>query len=136
MSERTFFHFTSHDHLLSIIKDEAIRPTESNISAFTAHAGPDVVWLLDGPNALDAPHGLIGSNHEKREAYIEVKVPAIPWVDWTWTAKMDNYWRNAMIQTGGGEAAVSRWYVWPSVIDADRWVSIKTRGQVIRRDAF
>jgi len=127
----TFFHFTSQFHIAEIIASEVIQTTESNVNMSTPHAGPDVVWLLDTADAMDASHGLEGALFDKRKCYVEVDVLAIPWRDWFWTAQMEPKWRQTMIDVGGGDAAAARWYVWPNAIPATRWRSIKTNGQVI-----
>lgn len=127
----TFFHFTSQFHIAEIIASEVIKTTESNVSGTAEHAGPDVVWLLDTSDALDAGHGLEGALFDKRECYVEVDVHAIPWLEWWWTDRMNPTWRQTMIDVGGGATAAARWYVWPNAIPASRWRSIKTNGQVI-----
>jgi hypothetical protein len=117
----TFYHYTSAARLPMIIESGVILPTESNVSMMEAHAGPDVVWLLDGP-IDDASHGLDGSIHDKRSAFIEVEIPAIRWLNWWATATMKPAWRDAMISAGGGPNAAARWYVWPARIHRHRWV--------------
>lgn len=119
----TFRHYTSLERLPTIVAAGVITPTESNVDMLKEHAGPDVVWLLNGP-IDDRSHGLTGSIHDKRAAFIEVDVPALRWFDWEWTHRMRPEWRDALIRQGGGPDAAARWYIWPAAIHRRRWVKI------------
>jgi hypothetical protein len=120
----TFYHFTSLYHLPKIQEAGVIRTTESNISRFAAHAGPPVVWLTDLPE-LQASHGLEGSLYDKKQVRIEVRVPAIRWLDWEpMLTGMEASWRDDLIAFGGGMEAARNWYVWPSPIRKVRWGGI------------
>lgn len=128
-----FYHFTSVEHWIDIQQTGLIYPTESNVGSplqglepSGVRLGPDVVWLLDGPDLGDAGHGLTGSIHDKTAVCIEVDVPAIRWLDWEFTAKMNPAWRSITIKTGGGDDAAARWYVWPAAIPRQRWHRVIT----------
>lgn len=129
----TFYHYTSKYHLDSIISDGAIYPTESNISHTKPHAGPDVVWLLDIADP-SGDHGLYSelSLYDKREVCIEVAVPAIRWLNWQPALSMSQWWRDGLIEAGGGPESASHWYVWPASIGKRHWRSITVDGQPIK----
>lgn len=48
---KRLYHYTSIDRWQLIDACGYLRPTESNLSATTEHAGPDVVWLTTIPTA-------------------------------------------------------------------------------------
>lgn len=120
----SLYHFTSGAHWIHIAGDGVLHPSESNIDPATPHAGPPVVWLTDTPTA-DLGHGLDGSDVDKTSVRIEVDVPAIRWVDWEWTARMPNWWRDVMVRAGGGTEAAAHWWVWPARIPRSRWVDVE-----------
>lgn len=120
----SLYHFTSATHWPHIDAAGFLHPSESNISPTQLHAGPDVVWLTDTPTA-DLGHGLAGSAVDKTEVRIEVDIPAIKWLDWEWTARMPEWWRETMIKTGGGIEAAEHWLVWPGRIQRYCWLSVE-----------
>lgn len=123
----TFYHYTSLHHLPKIQADGVITTTESNFSLYTAHAGPAVVWLTDLPDLGETSHGLEGSFYDKKQVRIEVRVPAIRWLDWEPALTgMDKQSRAILIDTGGGMTAAGHWYIWPAPIRANRWGGIHT----------
>jgi hypothetical protein len=124
------YHFTSRFHLDSILRDGVITTTESNVGSpipflrpYGTHVGPDVVWLLDLPDAGHT-HGL---GHEKTEVRIAVEVPAIRWLDWPHTAQMNPKWFARLVKTGGGIEAAAHWYVFPAPIRASSWEAIHVK---------
>lgn len=134
-------HFTSRQHLPSILEDGLLRPTESNVGTLYPvagfpsglHAGPEVVWLLDS-ETVDHGHGLVlpqmpGVAHDvdKTEVRITVDVPAIRWLDWEWADRMEPRWRAVMTESAGGIEAVQHWYVLPAPIRRTRWREIAIR---------
>lgn len=121
----TFYHYTSLHHLPKIQADGVLKLTESNFSLFKEHAGPPVVWLTDLPELGEASHGLEGSYYDKKQVRIEVRVPAIRWLDWEPALNgMDAASRDILIDTGGGMAVAEHWYIWPAPIRAIRWGAI------------
>lgn len=125
-----FYHFTSRLHMVHIQAAGLIRTTESNVGSpdprhtpHGQHVGPDVVWLLDTPEAA-FDHGLRGSAVDKTAVYVAVDVPAIRWLDWGPAAAMDPRWRRTLIERGGGPTAAERWFVWPASIPRVRWVNV------------
>lgn len=134
----TLYHFTSLYHLPKIKADGVIRPTESNFSRHTPNAGPQVVWLTDLPDMGDVSHGLEGSLYDKKQVRIEVRVPAIRWLDWPPAlSQMRPDVRDSLIHNGGGMEAAEHWYVLPGRIPASRWVDIHVfpdrPGRIVRR---
>lgn len=121
----TFYHYTSLFRLPQIREAGVILTTESNVSNRVPNAGPPVVWLTDLPDLGETTHGLEGSLYDKKQVRIEVRVPAIRWLDWApaLNRKGDNN-RERLIITGGGMEAAEHWYVWPSPIRAVRWGEI------------
>lgn len=119
----SFYHFTTVHHLPSITTNGYLKPTESNVSYRTEHAGPDVVWLLDTPNPGSTDDLVHGLPLIKRQVRIEVNVPAIRWLDWEYTAEMEEIWFAAMTQVGGCES----WYLYPGPIARENWFNIAIR---------
>lgn len=124
------YHFTSARHLPQILRDESLRPSESNVGSpspdmppFGMGVGPDVVWLLDSPD-LDHNHGLFADKTGKDAVRFEVEVPALRWTDWAWTAQMHPTWRDIMIDSAGGTDAAQHWYVFPAEIPMSRWITV------------
>lgn len=117
------YHFTALEYLDSIVKHGAIFPSESNVSLNIPHAGPDVVWLLDTPT-IDHSHGLEYARYDKTSLRVEVEVPAIHWLDWTYTHQMSHRDFSVIVTSGGGMKAANHWYVWPGKIKVHRWRSI------------
>ena len=126
----SFFHFTSKLHLPLILEAGILRVTESNISPYKTHEGPDVVWLLDEKAGQPerGMHGLIGDN-DKTAVRFEVDVPAIRWLDWEPVRNMEDWWLKTLIRAGGGDEAAEHWYVWPVGILRKRWIGIEVEGK-------
>ena len=110
MSNKLLYHFTSRENILFIEETGEIRTTESNLSFRRSHAGPDVVWLSDDPDARKQP-SLLGSVMDKTAVRLTVLVPAgvvKPWTEWVTeqeTAEPDA--SAALIATG--KSAASWW---------------------------
>lgn len=127
----TFYHYTSKSRLERILEQGVLLPSESNVGApwQGEHVGPDVVWLLDTPT-LTFDHGLLADKTSKNEAIIAVDVPAIRWLDWSYTASMDPEWFEVFVEAGGGPVAAEHWYVFPAPIRKKRWVGVLSDGSM------
>lgn len=128
---RTYYHFTSDQHLPRILADQRLKPSESNVGSPVAWeapsgmgVGPDVVWLLDTDTTQGYSHGLDGSAATKNVIRFTVHVPAVRWHDWTPATKMNPDWRDTFIRIGGGDAAADHWFVLPAPIRAIRWSAL------------
>lgn len=121
------FHFTSTYHLPLILEAGFLRRTESNLSIEQDHAGPPVVWLLDGPELSGATHGLHGASVDKTRIRFEVEVDDSsiePWVEWVDGLGIDPWWRDILVDVGGGPGAAKRWLISQDEIPFPQWVSI------------
>lgn len=121
----TFYHFTSPIHLPLILEVGYLKVCESNIDMLQPHAGPDVVWLLDTPDATGESNLFNGLTNVKTLVRFEVDVPAIKWTHWPPIRWMDPDWRDTLTSVGGSD----HWYVWPARIPRRRWISIAQRNQ-------
>lgn len=135
MSERpeTLFHYSHPLHLVSIIQDQALWTTESNISMLVPNYGPGVVWAVDGlwvPKGTETPHGL---TEPKLKVRVEFKTPkrAYKWTEWVWTEKMDPLWKEALIHAAGGWEAADKWWVVDHPVISRHWVEILADGKRI-----
>ena len=116
-----YYHYTSRLHLPAIEREGVIRTTESNFDATLPHAAPDVVWLLD-TQTVEHGHGL---GEVKTDIRITVDVPAVQWLDWGYTYRMEPWWRAAFIEAGGGFAAADHWYVYSNSIPRSQWIKVE-----------
>jgi hypothetical protein len=113
-------------HLGSILGDEMIRTTESNIGSgfpdmkpFGEHVGPDVVWLTTSEYA-SVGQGLSGSIHDKTAARIVVDVDdAEPWERWCKHQGINPRWRRLLEKN----TYPHQWYVVERDIPQADWVS-------------
>lgn len=122
------YHYTSQLHLPHILAAGELTTTESNVSLFRPHAGPDVVWALDTdwmPSTSD-PHGLSGMKTQARIAFSTERLKkAVRWYDWDWFANMEDPWKAIMVETGGGDEAAKHWWVVPHPIISRHWLSVE-----------
>lgn len=121
-------HYTSTVHLPHILRAGELTTTESNVSLFTPHAGPDVVWALDTAwmPGSEMPHGLSGMKTQARIEFSTLKLKrAERWLDWEPAAKMDDAWKAIMIKTGGGIDAASHWWVVPHPVISRHWTRVE-----------
>ena len=121
------FHFTSTYHLPLILEDGFLRRTESNLSMSQDHAGPPVVWLLDGPELAGVTHGLNGASVDKTRIRFEVEIEdglLEPWIEWADGWGIDPWWRDILIDTGGGLEAARRWLISHDEIPSRQWMKI------------
>ncbi len=89
-----------------------------SLAADQPHAGPEVVWLLDGPLRDGDNHGLLHRDPalrtRKTEIEIAVRLPVAEVRSWaTWAVKQgsDRVTRRRLMQHGGGEAQARHWCV-------------------------
>ena len=123
------FHYTHPLHLSSIVVERALWTTESNIRLDVEHFGPDVVWALDTdwmPEGAELPHGLLA---DKMLARVVFQTPkrAVRWLDWEWTQKMPDWWREALLGSAGGEEAAEHWWVIDHPVLARHWAAVEYR---------
>jgi hypothetical protein len=95
------YHFTSFDRLALIQASGYLRVTESNVSASTPHAGPDVVWLTDEPEPTSG--SLLGLGPRGVEDKIEVRIAVDLdhgevewWSDFADRFNVERSWRRAL----------------------------------------
>jgi len=120
------YHFTSVLHWPRIANSGVLAGGEANLDMFRANVGPAVIWLLDTPT-VDFPHGLEGSIVDKTRIRFTIDTSlAIKWTDWRDAALMEPSWRQALIDTAGGESAADHWYVLPTPgLREKRWVEVR-----------
>jgi hypothetical protein len=128
------YHYTTALQWAEIERAGIIDTVESNVSLRVPNAGPNVVWLLDVPDAWSRQvgwlsGGQIATRHSVSDGLepvvrIQVDVPAVRWVDWDWTKRMSRRWRDAFIDARGGVRAATRWYVHPALIRHVSWLSV------------
>lgn len=134
----TYYHYTATrgTHVGAIIRDGYIATTESNVSlaADQPHAGPDVVWLLDGPLRDGDNHGLLYHDPTlrtlKTEIEIAVRLPVAEvrsWAKWAVEQGSDRVTRRTLMKRGGGEAQAHHWCVIERAIPRSQWVHILWR---------
>lgn len=135
MNTPALFHFTALGHLPTIVDAGFLKLTESNASRLRTHAAPPVVWLTTTPIA-GTKHGLNagvnepGTAADKTRVRFEVDVPdAEPWLGSELYHQTEPAWRRTLISTGGGMAAARTWWMAPSVIPAERWISLEVDGE-------
>lgn len=116
----TFRHWTAAVRVPEIVEGGIIWPTDSMLHP-VHHVPPSVVWLLPSGTDPGAGHDN-GLYDAKRTGWIDVNVPAIRWLDWSPTLRMNPAWKAAMIEAGGGIECAAHWYVWPAAIRAPRFV--------------
>ena len=132
---RELYHYTHRTHLKSILADGYLKTVESNVSEHREHAGPDVVWLTSDGTASHL-HGMFGKltpelvheDWDKLRVRFTVEVPnryVHRWMQWTHRRGMSQRWRDVLIDTGGGRAAVSTWWVAERRIPSSEWVEIR-----------
>ena len=125
------WHFTSALHWPHIEAAGKLRRTESNLDMFTPRAGPDVVWLMDGPELGGLPHGLAGSAADKTEDRFEVEAPdrwTVRWLDWANAQGIDRKWLETLVRVGGGMEAARRWLISFKEIPRGDWVRVENTG--------
>ncbi len=121
------YHFTSTVHWPRIDLSGTLRRIESNLDMWKPHAGPDVVWLLDGPELGDLPHGLAGSAADKTEVRFELDLPdrwVRRWLDWARAQQIDQEWLDTLVKVGGGMEAAERWLISFREVPSTEWVRV------------
>jgi hypothetical protein len=134
------YHFTAPVHLPEILRTRVLRVTESNGALREPHAKPDVVWLLDEPDAAGASHGLVHPDPEiaaepmfdKRRVRFTVEVPDYRverWVVWAARHGVDALTQAIIVETGGGIEAAKHWWVSERPIPSKWWTGVAIDGQ-------
>jgi|TARA_R110000824_G_scaffold52052_10_gene144728 hypothetical protein len=140
-----FYHYTSEPHLEQIQEDGVINTSDSNVSATTEHAGPDVVWLFKEPLTGPTPRMLISNidvkigmlSLDKSKIQIEVDVPEheVRRAD-KFFKKLgaDPQWIKQLEESG--QSKNKKWYVIQRNIPQGEWrdVSIRPEASDILED--
>lgn len=124
------WHFTSEVHLPMIADAGYLRPTESNLHMTQAHAGPDCVWFMDGPDLSEGKDGLLGSAVDKTAVRIEVEVPDArvrAWYPWALAQGIHPAWLARLLAVAGGEEAAQRWQVVFRRVPKEQWIKVEVR---------
>lgn len=126
------YHFTAatESHLGSIMREQSIRTTESNLSFAKADAGPRVVWLTrDGEPDHDL--GLGRSAVNKRGARLTIEVPpgtALSWEGWARRRGSSPKDMRALMAAAGGTGHRD-WYVTERPILLSEIVEVRANGE-------
>ena len=125
------YHYSTEHHLPAIRRAGYLKVTESNVSIETQHAGADVVWLTDDPDAARLGHGLnLNPGIDKTAVRFEVDAPeAVRWLDSPEYAAMDPEWRRIFIEAGGGPQAARRWWISYTPIRQRAWREVRVQGK-------
>lgn len=128
---KLFYHFSPLCHLPLILDTGYLKLTESNLSMYRPHAGPDVVWLTDRDTAPNA-HALgldNGAQDDADSPYDKTRIrftvalpsPAVkPWETWIKGRNIDPQWRETL--TRGRNPR--RWWVIERPVVRTEWVAV------------
>lgn len=117
------YHFTCEQHLPCIKLAGQLTTTESNLSQYKEHAGPDVVWLTSDPDPDPRDIAVETSAADKTAVRFTVEIPddeAHPWIPWSRKRGIKPKWRRAMERGRRPEA----WYVVERPIPSREWIAV------------
>jgi len=134
-----FYHYTTKDHHKEILDSGNIKLSESNVSPFKEHAGPDVVWLFKDPIANDKeiPNMLIGeinlagipvgaTSKTDFEFVLDLPLEEVTRADkWFKKQKADQGWISVLEKNGG--CKFTKQYVIERMVEKEAWLEVNER---------
>lgn len=122
------YHYTTELHLPKIFADEQLNPTESNLSGWSSHAGPDVVWLTSWSSPDDGTALGLTGGVDKTAVRFTVDVPRLEvdqWDSWAKRHGIAREWKRALKNAARiPEGERAPWLVIERPIGMDEWVEV------------